>query len=257
MHSAKTSNSGMVSVGSMPLLPVQSTPSISSPSSSDEDDTEEYVMFVAEDEKGNPYFMEKSLVGSCTPDIHPEFLVLPPETLALLSDSIVVLDTEREIFVWIGADRQSLEVDQVYDSCLSLALSMNQHRFPPSIIRVVKEGSSNARYVLSYLIPSHKDPIEASFHSLPVLATLPSPYLRQHCNKFLRTDDMSFREYMVKIYHFKYSVFCKSDFVQICSNISIVHRLFVITKYLCYVVSNQLYKTPFYSGISNLQGVVL
>ena len=176
----------------------------------EEEEDCEYVMFVAEDSAGGfPYFMKKSMTGgSPAAPIHPEFTVLPPETLALMSDSIVVLDTEREIFIWIGAERQDKNADPLYDLCVSLALSMNQERFPPSIIRVVREGSSSARFVLSNLIPSHKDPIETSYLSLPFLTTLPPEYLRQHCNKFLRTDDMSFREYMVKIYHFKWGVCC-------------------------------------------------
>ena len=199
---------GLASVGSMPLLPVQSSPSARSEVSVEKEEGCEFVMLVAEDSTdGFPYFMKKSMMGrSPSTPIHPELMVLPPETLALMSDAIVVLDTEREIFIWIGSERSELDADPLYDHCVSLALSMNQERFPPSIIRVVREGSSSARFVLSNLIPSHKDPIETSFLSLPFLATLPPPYLRQHCNKFLRTDDMSFREYMVKIYHFKCGV---------------------------------------------------
>lgn len=204
----KSHPAGLASVGSMPLLPVQSSPSISSELSVEREEDCEYVMFIAEGQTGGfPYFMKKNMLGSSpAAPIHPEFTVLPPETLALMSDSIVVLDTEREIFIWIGMERLDLDADPLYDHCLSLALSMNQERFPPSIIRVVKEGSSSARFVLSNLIPSHKDPIETSVLSLPFLTTLPPHYLRQHCNKFLRTDDMSFREYMVKIYHFKLGV---------------------------------------------------
>lgn len=201
----------------MPLLSVQSSPSARSEVSVEKEEGCEFVMLVAEDSTdGFPYFMKRSMMGRSTAaPIHPELMVLPPETLALMSDSIVVLDTEREIFIWIGAERSEVDADPLYDHCVSLALSMNQERFPPSIIRVVREGSSSARFVLSNLIPSHKDPIETSFLSLPFLATLPPQYLRQHCNKFLRTDDMSFREYMVKIYHFKCGVCSYAKFVSI------------------------------------------
>ena len=42
--------------------------------------------------------------------------------------------------------------------------------------------------------------------SLPILQHLSPQLLRNHIAKFLHTDDMSFREYMAKIYHFRSSV---------------------------------------------------
>ena len=164
---------------------------------------ESYVQFVPEGgDESTAYFLEQRFARA-TPTVTPAFTVLPPETLALLSDSVAVLDAEREIFVWIGFERYGLAEDAVLDACIALALSLTQRRNPPAIIRVVKEGSSNSRYVLCHLIPSHKDPMEVAVKTVPVLRSLPSPLLKKHGAKFLRTDDMSFREYMAKIYHFR------------------------------------------------------
>ena len=164
---------------------------------------ESYVQFVPEGgDESTAYFLEQRFARA-TPTVTPAFTVLPPETLALLSDSVAVLDAEREIFVWIGFERYGLAEDAVLDACIALALSLTQRRNPPAIIRVVKEGSSNSRYVLCHLIPSHKDPMEVAVKTVPVLRSLPSPLLKKHSAKFLRTDDMSFREYMAKIYHFR------------------------------------------------------
>ena len=173
-----------------------------------EAEEETYVQFVPEGgDESTAYYLEKRLVGPPPKDT-PTFTVLPPETLGLLSDSVVVLDAEREVFVWVGFERRGLKEDAVLSACMALALSLTQHRNPPAIIRVVKEGSSNSRFVLCQLIPSHKDPVEVAVKSVPVLRSLPPPLLKKHSSKFLRTDDMSFREYMAKIYHFRECCVC-------------------------------------------------
>ena len=183
--------------------PVSMSFSRQSPIHQESPSNPKYTGFVAEGEEGIPYYLESRLVGRLDPNGLPEFRVLPPETLALISDCVVVLDTEREIFVWVGADRVGMENDPVYNGCMSLALSLTQKRDPPSAIRVVFEYSSKARYVLCNLIPSHKDPVDVVMKSLPVLQHLSPQLLRNHIAKFLYTDDMSFREYMAKIYHFR------------------------------------------------------
>ena len=184
-------------------LPVSSPLSRQSPIHQESHSDHKYTGFVAEGEEGIPYYLESRLVGRLDPNGLPEFRVLPPETLALMSDCVVVLDTEREIFVWVGAERMGMENDPIYNGCMSLALSLTQKRDPPSAIRVVFEYSSKARYVLCNLIPSHKDPVDVVMKSLPILQHLSPQLLRNHIAKFLHTDDMSFREYMAKIYHFR------------------------------------------------------
>ena len=210
---------GLPNVQSMPLLPGGSSSSLMEDMNSEvvfekpkpKPEDSEYIEFVPESGgERTAYYLQKKFTGS-PPQEMPVFSILPPETLALLSDSIVVLDAEREIFVWIGYERLLLQEDPVYDACIALALSLTQERNPPSIIRVVKEGSSNSRYVLCNLIPSHKDPVEASMKTLPVLETLPPPLLKKHYGKFMRTDDMSFREYMTKIYHFREWCVCSKQ----------------------------------------------
>ena len=171
----------------------------------DDEKEYDYIAFIAEDDElGNEYYLEAKWLENSPSSIEPEFTILSPETLALLSDSVVVLDTEREILIWIGHDRINMKNDDVLNHCFSLALSLTQDRNPPSIIRVVTEYSSNSRFVLCNLIPSHKDPMDISMKSLPILKNYSISFLKEHYAKFLHTDDMSFREYMTMIYHFRY-----------------------------------------------------
>ena len=163
-----------------------------------------YIGFIVEEEWGIPYYIERKIVHNLQEVDISQFSVLGPESVALLSEAVVVLDTEREIYVWVGADRISrIETDPIYNGCLSLALSLTQTRNPPSVIRVVYEYTSNARYVLCNLIPSHKDPVDIAVKSIPMLQNLAPQDLRAHMGKFLHTDDLSFREYMAKLYYRK------------------------------------------------------
>lgn len=169
-----------------------------------EDSGCKYVAFISEEnEIGSEYYLDKKWLQTSHSSVQPEYSLLSPESMALLSDAVVVLDTEREVFIWIGANRPSLEEDGVFSECLSLALSLTQERNPPSIIRVVREYSSNSRHVLCNLIPSHKDPLDIVIQTLPVLSNYSTGFLKRHCGKFIHTDDMSFREYMAMIYHFR------------------------------------------------------
>ena len=158
--------------------------------------------FLPEDGGETPFYLESGLVKHLETRPLPEFHVVPAETLALLSNAVVVVDTLRDIFIWVGAQHGSIVKDPVYGGCVSLALSLAQHRSPPSAIRVVFENSSSARFVLCSLIPSHKDPLEIAMKTIPPLQELTPQALRDHVSKFLYTDDMSFREYMTKLYHF-------------------------------------------------------
>lgn len=170
----------------------------------EEEKVDDYIAFVAEDDEiGNEYYLESRWLQNSPSANQPEFTILSPETVALLSDSVVVLDTEREILIWIGHDRMNMKNDDVFNHCLSLALSLTQERNPPSVIRVVTEYSSNSRFVLCNLIPSHKDPMDITIKSLPILKNYSISFLKEHYTKFLYTDDMSFREYMTMIYHFR------------------------------------------------------
>ena len=163
-----------------------------------------YVSFVAEEDMiGSEYYLHKQWLHCSPSDIDPLYSIHSPETITLLSDSVVVLDTEREIFIWIGGSRAVLKEDDVFNHCLSLALSLTKERNPPSIIRVVREYSSNSRFVLCNLIPSHKDPMDVATKTISVFSAYSPMYLKDHFAKFMHTDDMSFREYMAMIYRFR------------------------------------------------------
>ena len=181
---------------------VEETESLSSSESESKERSFKVTGFLPEDGGETPFYLESRLVTHLETRPLPEFHMVPAETLALLSNAVVVVDTLREIFIWVGAQHGSIENDPVYGGCVSLALSLAQHRSPPSAIRVVFENSSSARFVLCCLIPSHKDPLEVAAQTISPLQTLSPQALRDHVSKFFYTDDMSFREYMTKLYHF-------------------------------------------------------
>lgn len=183
---------------------VEETESLSSSESNSEATERSFSVtgFLPEEGGGTPFYLESRLVTHLATRPLPEFHMVPAETLALLSNAVVVVDTLREIFIWVGSQHGSIENDPVYGGCVSLALSLVQHRSPPSAIRVVFENSSSARFVLCCLIPSHKDPLEMAAKTISPLQTLSPQALRDHVSKFFYTDDMSFREYMTKLYHF-------------------------------------------------------
>lgn len=190
---------------------VEETESFSDSESETNESGFEVTGFLPEDGGEMPFYLESRLVTHLATRPLPEFHMVPAETLALLSNAVVVVDTLREIFIWVGAQHGSIENDPVYGGCVSLALSLAQHRSPPSAIRVVFENSSSARFVLCCLIPSHKDPLEVAAKTISPLQTLSPQALRDHVSKFFYTDDMSFREYMTKLYHFGWVVCWESE----------------------------------------------
>ena len=57
-----------------------------------------------------------------------------PETLSLLSDSIVLLDTYKDIFIWVGNQRPFVENDYLYQYLYNQAVELAESRYPsPSI----------------------------------------------------------------------------------------------------------------------------
>ncbi|KAL6527584.1 Protein transport protein Sec23A [Orobanche minor] len=88
------------------------------------------------------------------------FEELPAYDLAMQSDVAVVLDHGTDVFIWLGAELAAQEGKSAsaLAACRTLAEELSELRFPAPRILAFKEGSSQARYFVSRLIPAHKDP---------------------------------------------------------------------------------------------------
>ncbi|KAG6573611.1 hypothetical protein SDJN03_27498, partial [Cucurbita argyrosperma subsp. sororia] len=104
------------------------------------------------------------------------FEELPAYDLVMQSDAAVVLDHGTDVFIWLGAELAAEEGKSAaaLAACRTLAEELTETRFPAPRILAFKEGSSQARYFVSRLIPAHKDPPyeqEARFPQLRTLST--------------------------------------------------------------------------------------
>ncbi|KAK1664580.1 hypothetical protein QYE76_052739 [Lolium multiflorum] len=126
------------------------------------------------------------------------FEELPAYDLAMQSNNAVVLDHGTDIFIWLGAELATQEGQSAaaLAACRTLAEELSELRFPAPRILSFREGSSQARYFVSRLIPAHKDPTYEQESRFPQLRTL-TPELRARLkSSFIHFDDPSFCEWM-------------------------------------------------------------
>jgi len=126
------------------------------------------------------------------------FEELPAYDLAMQSDAAVVLDHGTDVFIWLGADLAAQEGKSAaaLAACRTLAEEITEQRFPAPRILSFKEGSSQARYISSRLIPAHKDPPYEQEARFPQLRTLTPEQRTKLKSSFLHLDDLSFCEWM-------------------------------------------------------------
>ncbi|KAL5981692.1 Protein transport protein Sec23A [Asimina triloba] len=155
------------------------------------------------------------------------FEELPAHDLAMQSDVAVVLDHGADVFIWMGSELVAQEGRSAaaLAACRTLAEELTEHRFPAPRILIFKEGSSEARYILSRLIPAHKDlPYEQTVRTesppvnelaiqmfvkkfsaivgklnearFPQLRSLTAEQRAKLKNSFLSFDDFSYCEWM-------------------------------------------------------------
>ncbi|CAM9611023.1 unnamed protein product, partial [Laminaria digitata] len=84
------------------------------------------------------------------------FAPVPVETLAMLADRILVLDTHDHVYVWSGAAVCGEEFDGVREACGKLFSGEGASRFPAAPLVFLKDGTSWSRFLTSRLVPSHK-----------------------------------------------------------------------------------------------------
>ncbi|XAR66709.1 hypothetical protein NMG60_11013024 [Bertholletia excelsa] len=126
------------------------------------------------------------------------FEELPAHDLAMQSDAAVVLDHGTDVFIWLGAElaHQEGKSAAALAACRTLAEELTEIRFPASRILAFKEGSSQARYFVSRLIPAHKDPPYEQEARFPQLRTLTTEQRTKLKSSFIHFDDPSFCEWM-------------------------------------------------------------
>ncbi|XP_015688445.2 protein transport protein SEC23 [Oryza brachyantha] len=126
------------------------------------------------------------------------FEELPAYDLAMQSNAAVVLDHGTDIFIWLGAELAAQEGQSAaaLAACRTLAEELSELRFPAPRILSFKEGSSQARYFVSRLIPAHKDPTYEQESRFPQLRTLTPEQRARLKSSFIHFDDHSFCEWM-------------------------------------------------------------
>ncbi|KNA10946.1 hypothetical protein SOVF_139730 [Spinacia oleracea] len=126
------------------------------------------------------------------------FEELPAYDLAMQSDTAVVLDHGTDIFIWLGAELSAQEINcaAALAACRTLAEELSESRFPAPRILAFKEGTSQARYFVSRLIPAHKDPAYEQEARFPQLRTLNTEQRAKLKSSFIHFDDPSFCEWM-------------------------------------------------------------
>ncbi|KAE8008395.1 hypothetical protein FH972_004911 [Carpinus fangiana] len=126
------------------------------------------------------------------------FEELPAHDLAMQSDAAVVLDHGTDVFIWLGAELAADEGRSAaaLAACRTLAEELTEVRFPAPRILAFKEGSSQARYFVSRLIPAHKDPPYEQEARFPQLRTLTTEQRMKLKSNFIHFDEPSFCEWM-------------------------------------------------------------
>ncbi|PIN15613.1 hypothetical protein CDL12_11757 [Handroanthus impetiginosus] len=126
------------------------------------------------------------------------FEELPAYDLAMQSDTAVVLDHGTDVFIWLGAELAAHEGKSAaaLAACRTLAEELTELRFPAPRILAFKEGSSQARYFVSRLIPAHKDPPYEQEARFPQLRSLTTDQRTKLKSSFIHFDDPSFCEWM-------------------------------------------------------------
>lgn len=124
---------------------------------------------------------------------------LPLESLALQSNRILLLDHQTQILIWSGSRLTTNTFDSYRRACLDRAASQSQWRLPRPDLLSFNEGSSASRWLQVRLIPSHKDLPEQQEQTFPQLKGLTHGQRKEVTDKFLPTDEPSFRQFMQQL----------------------------------------------------------
>ena len=123
-----------------------------------------------------------------------DFEGIPPADLALRDSDALFLDHGTTMFGWIGygVAADQTKAAEARNAAESFGKKLASGRFPVPQIKVFNQGSSPARYMVSRLVPLHRDaPLEQDARFPPI--RLLSPNERKALmDTFLPTEEPSF-----------------------------------------------------------------
>jgi protein transport protein SEC23 len=126
------------------------------------------------------------------------FVSVPASDLALCGDAVLFLDAGDCVFGWVGREVAS-DAARSRDARETLAAfgkRLTRDRFPIPSLKIVTEGSSQARYVVSRLAPGHVDAEHEQNVWFPPIAALAPEARKKLMASFLPTEEPSFALWM-------------------------------------------------------------
>ncbi len=144
----------------------------------------------------------KATIGLIGPSVHivdpvdaqNSVRLTQSETLCLLPDRLLLVDTWDVVYIWVGSEVDECNnAKSVRISCVELAeeICRKDTRLPAALIQVVEAEEPWARFVTTRLEPSHKDAPQPGEH--PKISRVK----RLLCEQ-MNTDDLSFNAYIMK-----------------------------------------------------------
>jgi len=126
---------------------------------------------------------------------------VPPSSLALRADYVLVLDHELDVFVWFGGDVPPLADERKVALDFARALAFDG-RWPVPPVMAFEERDSFARCVRARLSPEHKDSPEAQLSSHGLLAELsPDQLAKFRARLFAEySDDECFSQWFARCF---------------------------------------------------------
>eukprot|EP00053_Salpingoeca_punica_P016973 m.162183 g.162183 ORF g.162183 m.162183 type:complete len:251 (+) comp17084_c1_seq1:2615-3367(+) len=119
---------------------------------------------------------------------------VPPTTLELRHNRVLLLDNFTHVFVWKGSDVVAGDPREM--QCQVVANRMLSEQFPAPHVLVVEEGASLARGVLCRLAPFHNDTIAEQIADCPSIQDVPGA-ARQGLAPL--TQDLSLRQFRTQV----------------------------------------------------------
>lgn len=123
-----------------------------------------------------------------------DFEAVPPADLALCSADVLFLDHGTSMFAWIGYDVAGdvAKAVEARGAAVTFGKRLARGRFPVPQIKVFNQGSSAARYMVSRLVPLHRDAPHEQDARFPPIRLLSPNQRKALMETFLPTEEPSF-----------------------------------------------------------------
>ena len=121
---------------------------------------------------------------------------VPPADLSLWASPALVLDHGSAVFVWTRRDVDERVARDATLRAERFASALRRGRFPVPRVRVVREGSSAARYVLARVTPNRRDAESERTARCPAWGRLAEEERRRAVAEAPPTEEPSFNGWM-------------------------------------------------------------